>query len=351
LLLVDELIDGLARSTGYTLAMYFGNSGHSVTPFAVTKRNADFVIHVYDNNFPGVRREILVNPVTNSWLYVDATESIDGAPVDWAGSTGTLELTKMSERTGPFTCPFCSVMTDESPTVITLSSRDPQNAGYLHIDTSAGTFEVTPQKVTNSIRGATWTISKGNRGLISVEIPPSVSSIDVSVNKDSPDTPTGDVVLSVERSDFARLQVTGNLAVSEISAAPVPVVKSSGKEMKVIAPSDRRVSVSVARRGTLARHALESNHEITFSRVDNNTIEVGVKGSGGEAAVDLPTSSVDTSERVSIVVDQSGALALETTRPTAVTARPQRSVTFSPSGRPKPRTTTTVPTIVISEPD
>jgi hypothetical protein len=351
LLLVDELIDGLARSTGYTLAMYFGASGHSVTPFAVTKRDQNFVIHVYDNNFPGERREILVNSVTNSWLYLDATDSIDGTPLDWAGSTGTLELTKMSERTGPFTCPFCSVMTEESPTVVTLSSRDPQNAGYLHIDTSAGTFEVTPQNIENSIRGATWSVSKGNRGLIKVEIPSSVSTFSVAVNKESSDTPTGDVVLSVERSGFARLQVNGSLATAEIAAEPVPIVNSTGKKMKVTAPNNSRISVSVARRGTLATHSLESNHEITFSRVNDNTISVDVKGMGGESSVDLPTSAVDTSERVRIVVDQTGSLALETTKPTAITSRRQRSVTFSPTPRPKPQTTTTVPTIEISEPD
>lgn len=351
LLLVDELIVGLAQTSGYTLAMYFGNSGHSVTPFAVTKRDKDFVIHVYDNNFPGMRREVLVNMVTNSWLYLDATESIDGTPVDWAGSTGSLELTKMSEREGPFTCPFCSVMTDDSPTIVTLSSRDPYKAGYLHIGTSSGTFDVTPQKVTNSIAGAKWSISKGNRGLIEVEIPSSVSSFSVAVNKESRDTATGDVVLSVERGGFARLQVAGNLAIAEFTAEPVPVVKSSGREMKVVAPTDRRIAVSVARRGTLATHALESNHEISFSRVDDNTISVGVKGTTGESSVAVPTSAVDTSERVKIFVDQDGSLALENSKPTAVTARRRRSVTFSPTPRPRPQTTTTVPTIEISEPD
>ena len=351
LLLVDELIDGLARSSGYTLAMYSGNNGHSVTPFAVTKRDNDFVIHVYDNNFPGKRREILVNAVTNSWLYLGATESIDGTPLDWTGSTGSLELTKMSERTGPFTCPFCTVMTDESPTVVTLASRDPQNAGYLHIDTSAGTFEVTPQKVTNSIKGATWSVSKGNKGMIRVEIPASASKLSVSVNRESNQSTTGDVVLGVERGGFARLQVTGNLAVADPSSEPVPIVESTRKDMKVLAPDSTRISVSVARRGTLATHSLDPNHEIVFSRVDNNSISVGVKGTTGESSVSLPTSPVDTSERVRIVIAQSGSLALETTRPTAVTSRRQRSVSFSTTPRPAPHTTTTVPTIEVSEPD
>ena len=351
LLLVDELLNGWPRRLGYTLAMYYGNSGHSVTPFAVTKRNNDFVIHVYDNNFPGTRREILVNAVTNSWLYLGASESVDGTPVDWAGSTGSLELTKMSEREGPFECPFCTVMTDESPSVVTLASRDPENAGYLHITSSEGTFEVTPRTVTSSIKGATWSISKGNKGLIRVEIPPSVSSFSVAVNRESKDAPAGDVVLGVERGGFARLQVTGNLAIAEFAAEPVPVVRSTKKDLKVVAPTDTKISVSVARRGTLATHSLESSHEIVFSRVDNNTISVGVKGSGGESSVALPTSAVDTSERVRIMVDQTGSLALETSKPTAVTSRRRRSLSFSPTPRPRTQTTTTVPTIEISEPD
>lgn len=351
LLLVDELIDGLARSSGYTMAMYFGNSGHSVTPFAVTKRDSDFVIHVYDNNFPGKRREILVNSVTNTWLYLAATESVDGTPVDWSGATGTLELTKMSERTGPFTCPFCTAMTKDSPSVVTLASRDPENAGYLYIESKAGTFEVTPQGITNSIRGATWTMSKGNRGLISVQIPPSVTSFSVAVNKESPDAVTGDVVLSVERAGFARLQVVGNLAVSQVATKPVTLVKSSSKQLQVVAPDSTKISVSIARRGTLATHSLQPNHDITFSRVNDNTISVGVKGMGGESSVTVLTSAVDTSERVKIFVDQAGSLALETSKPTAITARRQRSVTFTPTPRPKPQPTTSLPTIEISEPD
>ncbi|MEI8287318.1 MAG: hypothetical protein WCG15_08490, partial [Actinomycetes bacterium] len=67
--LVDDLIQGLANGVGYTVGLYFGSSGHAVTPFAVTHRNDDFIIHVYDNNFPGVRKEIVVNGNTDTWNY------------------------------------------------------------------------------------------------------------------------------------------------------------------------------------------------------------------------------------------------------------------------------------------
>ena len=352
LVLVDELITDLGDDeTGVTLAMYFGNRGHAVTPFAVTKRDDNFVIHVYDNNFPGRRREILVNMTTNSWLYLGASESIDGTPVDWAGSTGTLELTKMSQREGPFTCPFCTVMTDDSPTIVTLASRDAQKPGFLHISSSSGTFEATPDGVESTIKGLTWSIGKGNRGLLTVQIPPKVSTFDVAVDPGPGGTPAGDVVLSIERGGFARLQVAGDLAVTQTGTDPTPVVTSSRSTMKVTAPTQSKIAVSLARRGTLATHSLEPDHELNVSRVDDNTISLQVKGAGGSSGVDLPTVATDTSERVKIVVDSDGMLAVETNRPTAVTSRRQRTVTFTRSPRPKPQTTTTVPSIDVSEPD
>ena len=80
--LVDDLIQGLANGVGYTVGLYFGSSGHAVTPFAVTHRANDFIIHVYDNNFPGVRKEIVVNGNMNSWTYAAARAQPDGSNVD-----------------------------------------------------------------------------------------------------------------------------------------------------------------------------------------------------------------------------------------------------------------------------
>ncbi len=352
LVLVEELIQGLARSLGHTLGMYYGNQGHAVTPFAVTRRGGDFVIHVYDNNFPGRRREVLVNMATNSWLYLGATESVDGTPVDWAGSTGTLELTSMSARQGPFTCPFCTAMTDESPTVVTLSSRDEQNPGYLHIKTRSGSFVVTPQRITNSIDDATHTVGKGNRGLISVQIPSSVSSFEVSVRRAVDDVPAGDVLLSVERTGFARLQLSGDLAVVDLASAPVPVVTAGRNGLTVVAPPQSRVAVTAARLGTLASHSLAPDEQLTFSRVNDRSIAVSVKGSRGTTKLDLPIAQADMSERVVIATDGDGALLLETKRPTAITARPQRNVNFTAGTKPRRTSpTTTVPSIEISDPD
>lgn len=352
LVLVEELIQGLARSLGHTLGMYYGNQGHAVTPFAVTRRGGDFVIHVYDNNFPGKRREVLVNMATNSWLYLGATESVDGSPVDWAGTTGTLELTSMSARQGPFTCPFCTAMTDESPTVITLSSRDGQNPGFLHVKTGSGSFVVTPQRITNTIDGATFTVGKGNRGLISVQIPPSVSSFDVSVRRETDDVPAGDVVLSVERNGFARLQMSGDLAVADLASVPVPVVSAERSKLTVLAPPQSRVAVTAARLGTLASHSLAPDESVSFSRVNDRSITVSVKGAAGATELELPVAPADTSERVVIAPDGNGALLLQTTNPTAVTARPQRNVNFTPGKKPRRApTVTTVPSIEISDPD
>lgn len=353
LVLVDELIHGLANSLGHTLGLYFGNQGHSVTPFAVTRRGDNFVIHVYDNNFPGRRREVLVNMRTNSWLYINAMTSVDGSPIDWAGSTGTMELTSMSARQGPFTCPFCKVMTDDSPTIVSLTSRDPQNPGYLSITSGDGKFEMSPNGIANTIDGAAYTVSKGGPGMIRVELPSSLDRFDIAVSRESRAIPAGDVVMSVERHGFARIQVTGNLAHGDISSASAPILRATRQTTTVKSPQESAVSIKLARGGTLATHTLDVDSEFVVSRVTEQTIDISVKGLSGQSKGALSIAPFDTSERVDIRTESSNDLAFSISQPTAIRARAPKTVNFLPTARPKPRqtTTTTVPTIEISEPD
>ena len=74
LALVDELILGLANGAGHTMGLYYAGTGHSVTPFAVTRRGTDFVIHAYDNNQPGIRAEIVVSGTTDMWSFRPGTD-------------------------------------------------------------------------------------------------------------------------------------------------------------------------------------------------------------------------------------------------------------------------------------
>jgi hypothetical protein len=139
--LVDDLIVGLENDVGHTVGMYSGGAGHSVTPFAVTKRGDSWVIHTYDNNHPGRRTEIIVSP-GDEWSYAWGTGA-GGTGTDWAGTTGTLELTPMSARNTQFACPFCDEPTADADTTVTVTSDDATRGLHVFLDAGdAGTLEV-----------------------------------------------------------------------------------------------------------------------------------------------------------------------------------------------------------------
>jgi len=353
LLLVDQLIQGLANSLGYTLGMYYQSQGHSVTPFAVTNRDDNFVIHVYDNNFPNKRREILVNKTTDTWTYLNASTSIDGTPIDWTGKIGSLELTSMSSRQGPFTCPFCTIPDKETPTLVSLTSRDPQNLGFLRITSRKGNAEFTPFGFTSTIDGATVDIGKGSGGLVTIELPSDLTDFDVYVTH-QPSSPTaGDVILSIDRPGYARAQIAGNLA-RPTNSNDKPAVSARKNFTTIIAPKDSSVDVSLAENGTLATVELDSSAEMDISRSSKTDLEVSVKGSLAAQSLVIPIAPSTVSERATIQRSSDNTLNVEIATPTSVRSRPQRIVNFVPRKSPPKSTTTTtttLPSIEISEPD
>jgi hypothetical protein len=357
--LVDDVIVGLANKVGYTVGMYFGNSGHSVTPFAVTHRGATFVIHVYDNNFPRERREILVDAQSNTWVYPNATTRIDGKKIDWEGSTGTLELTPMSARKGPFSCSFCTTSPSSSPTVITLASRDIQAAGYLYITSREGTIEVTPDQLTNTIDGATYVIGKGaTSGLVTVTLPSDLGDFDVEVRRVSLEVPAADVVVGLHRPGDGLVQISGDLAHTVISSSQSHTALLSVRTdaTTIRAPRNNSARVSVSAGSALPRRNLAAGETMTVSRITQNSIEISLKGSNGQNYGRLPIDvNPNTRTRaIDLMVNQNGQIAPSNAVIAAVRISTPASINFTPRTAPvmtTTTTTTTIPFIEVSEPD
>ena len=357
--LVGDVIVGLANSVGYTVGMYFGTTGHSVTPFAVTHRNTQFVIHVYDNNFPGERREILIDTQTNSWTYPRAATRIDGQKIDWNGTTGTLELTPMSARKGPFRCSFCTTTTKASPTVITLASRDTNAAGYLSITSRAGVVQAAPTEITNTIPGATYVIGKGaTGGLATVTLPSDLGDFDVEVRRLSQDVPAADVVLGIQRPGDGFIQVTGDLAHAVISTTATTssllAVRSGATTIR--APRQNIARVSVAAGNTLSRRTLAAGEYMDVSRVADNSIEISLKGSNGQDFGRLPitVNSNARTQEIDLIVNQQGKIAPTNSLLAPVRISLPTAINFNPRANPTPTTSTTsstIPSIEVSEPD
>ena len=370
LALVDDLIVGIANRVGYTLALYSKDQGHSVTPFAVTRRAGTFVVHVYDNNFPGERKEVVVDATTNTWAYADASPDQRGDTATWTGGTGTIEITPMSARQGPFECWFCTMsdVSADSPTVISLASRDARSPGYVRITTRSGAvIEATPDGVDNAIPGAVYSVSKGGAaGLVSVTIPASAGDLDVEVRRASASIPAGDVVLTLRQPGAASIQVAGNLAetVAGTEGSGSPVLSVRGGDTTVSTPPGRVARVTTAAGSNLSRTVLEPGQSLMVSAVADNAIEVAVKGSNG-----MPMGTVaigtDGSSDASVVVltpnpatntvatsstsitsvsvqknSQNSAATTDTTTTTVATTTTVRT----------PVTTTSVPTIEVTQP-
>ncbi len=344
--LVDDLIQGLANGVGYTVGLYFGSSGHAVTPFAVTRRGKDFIIHVYDNNFPGVRKEIVVNGTTNSWTYSAARAQPDGSNIDWTGATGKLELTPMSSRKGPFKCSFCSTSTTATDTVLTIASRDPAAAGYTFITTRDGQrIEASPDGVINTIAGSTYAISKGlGGGLVTIHIPNTVTDFDVEMRRESSVIPAADVVVAIQRPLAANIQVSGDLAHTVVGSPSksTTLIAVRSDSTSVSAPSENSARLSIASGGQLSRTELPRGHTLLIHQIEDNAIEVAIKGENG---TEITSTSLNASENsaateVTLAINELGAIVVTTTDVEPVPVRVPGTINFTP-GKKKPASPTT----------
>ncbi len=348
--LVDDLIQGLANGVGYTVGLYFGSSGHSITPFAVTHRGDDFIIHVYDNNFPGVRKELVVNGNTNSWTYAAARAQPDGSTIDWTGTTGTLELTPMSSRKGPFECSFCSTSTSATDTVLTIASRDPAAAGYTLITTRDGQrIEATPDAVINTITGSTYDISKGlGGGLVTIHIPNTVTDFDVEVRRGSSVIPAADVVVAIQRPKMANIQVSGDLAHAVVgsSSKSTTLIAVRSDSTSVSAPTENSARLSIAAGGQLSRTELPRGHTLLIRQIKDSAIEVAVKGENGSeiSSTSLTASDNSPATDVTLAINEIGTIVATTSDVEPVPVRVPNAINFTPGKkRPSQSTTTTDP--------
>ena len=343
--LLEQLVQGLANDVGYTLGLYHGAGGHTVVPFAVTRRGTTFVVHVYDNNHPRERREIVVDPDTDRWTYVDALPG-----EDWSGGTGSFELTPMSSREGPFTCPYCTVPKDGSPTVVTVASRDAAAPGYVLLRSGSGEIESSPDGISNAIDGAVATPAKGAGASITIKVPASVGAFSVAVRRARPTVPAGDVVVTVRRPGHFAVQVAGNLADLVVGdRTDDAVLRVRPDDTTVSAPERAVARVSVATDADIVRRRLRAGEVLVVDRPGPRTVDIALKGGAidGVERVSVPLRGGSNSTEIELV-DDAGSLVLTDAVVSPVTVR--RPATINHVRRTRPTTTTVADTIVISDP-
>ena len=114
---VNQLIEGFkAGRETYPISFWkFANgklgTGHSVTPFAVEDGGAFYRIHVYDNNYPGQTRYIIVEKAgKQNWKYITSSNPSE-PPSAYAGNVDTKSIgvspTSLRDK-GCFKVPFAN---------------------------------------------------------------------------------------------------------------------------------------------------------------------------------------------------------------------------------------------------
>lgn len=157
-----------ANGETYSIGIYKedGSGGHAITPFGVEdKGDGLYAILVYDNNYPGETRELLVDSRDNTWLYEAAINpQVESELYSGNADTQTLDLTPTSVRLETQECPFCDggglsltggklAAADQKLNQIFL-----QGEGHLLITDDAGhRLGYVDGKIVNEIPGATYT--------------------------------------------------------------------------------------------------------------------------------------------------------------------------------------------------
>ena len=189
--LAADFADG-GTGTGFTLGIYSAMGGHAVTPYRVESGDGTHRVFIYDSNWPGAERWIDVDD--DGWVYALAATNPTEAAEAWAGGIGTMELTPMSARRAPFTCPFCPQEGQtKSGTLMTVAASGDSQLGLQVQDQDGNRLGIYDGEMVNEIPGATYRylISAGTADPVLVFLPPSVETYTADVTTLSVAPPVG----------------------------------------------------------------------------------------------------------------------------------------------------------------
>jgi hypothetical protein len=237
--------------------------------------------------------------------------------------------------------------------VITIASRDPAAAGYTFITTRDGQrIDASPDGVVNTITGSTYDLSKGfGGGLVTIHIPNTITDFDVEVRRGSSVVPAADVVVAIQRPQAANIQVSGDLAHTVVgsSSKNTTLIAVRSDSTSVSAPSENSARLTIASGGQLSRTELPRGHTLLIHQIEDNAIEVAIKGENGSEISSASLNAFEDSPatEVTLAISELGAIVSTTSDVEPVPVRAPSTVNFTP-GKKKPvaPTTTTNPSSI-----
>jgi hypothetical protein len=148
--IVEELrLSFASGATQYTLGVYTDKGGHAVLPYAIQFPDDKLaVIKVYDSNWPGAERYVVVDLEAKQWFFSFNGKDPKADECAWTGGEGDMDLTPMDVRTSA-TCPFCGDQSQVAKTVLLIRSVDTD----WTVKTKNGTFSPTDSADIDGVSG------------------------------------------------------------------------------------------------------------------------------------------------------------------------------------------------------
>ena len=147
-----EILNELHRSfesggTQYTLGVYTPTGGHAVLPYALEFPSKDLaVIKVYDSNWPGMERYVVIDLKTEEWFFSFSSTNPQDDECAWTGKAGDLDITPISARTAG-TCPFCGDGTKVTKSVLLIRST----SSDWSVTTKSGTYSPSSTETVSDV--------------------------------------------------------------------------------------------------------------------------------------------------------------------------------------------------------
>jgi hypothetical protein len=156
----------------YTITIFKrdGSGGHAVTPYAVNyKGDGKYDVMVYDNNWPGQSRAIVIDTNADTWSY-DAATNPNNPTELYEGDAKTKSFTLFPTTPGQGTqpCPFCGTVPSDGSTagtsgaartaMIYLKGSTSNHSHVLITDKAGHRLGYVNGKLVNEIPGAHYVV-------------------------------------------------------------------------------------------------------------------------------------------------------------------------------------------------
>lgn len=355
--IINELSESLRDGvTDYSMGLYSDQGGHAVLPFAVEfSSDTMAVIKVYDSNWPGMDRYVVVDFEKNQWYFSFSGRDPQADDCVWSGGPGDIDLTPFSARTQA-SCPFCGDKSTVTKSMLLIRST----SDAWSVETPTGTYSPSSDTTVDDLSARAIRTATCQDKMRLPEFLVSSTSLNMKITL----------------PDDARAYISNGRSVIEVETRGSKTRKpiEVGRDAVVVNDPDTRTTVS---NGNLAVTVTAPEARIGLG---DESIEVTVKTDGGDRTVtvspDKPRQAVtvengnvvveDTTTETSTVVptvpeelrqfDQPAALPPATDRDLSnasyldqvTTTTTTTTAASSPPGQSRPSTSTTSTTVAVN---